>query len=1040
MADTPTTHEDAARLAGWLRDAPERVDPVTAAETGIDLLHELDADAGLEPLHLTTGLLEFALRSAPSHPSAPEWWGELGFARGWIAEETGYPPEYERAIACTLTALSTPGVPPDVAEQAAVETAYLTGALLRLETVTAERARELVEALDGIPPSWVPDVPTTRFELACAWAWRWAYPVTEDDADLRRAAELLRRALAAPQPAGVEADCVDEWDLLATILEHLYRESDDRRLLDEALAAAVKVCELLPEDHEQLPEAHGVAAALAEEVFFNSNGDDGAALETAIANFAAKRAAIGLDDDETVSYAMLLQVRGGTAEDVPALTAAVELLETPERAPGAEMVLAGLHELLVDLVGPRHAWPAIDWATKALARPDLGTEVVLPLHACRLAGLEVALTAFGGNELAARYDVDGIVAGARIEALAGEDAARAELGLQVARFRGLWTADRSPLDVDLVQATSVEMADAVHRVREHAGADAQDKLHSVATLLEDMIPVAMGDRDPKPFRAALQDRSLEGMGEATGMLSWLEQLTELQSTADTGQPVAARLRELVANAVALVPEADTDAVTVLMRALADTAVVVENGDPAARSAGYREVVRICDELPENVASSPFVRRIRGMVAAQLTVGGHDDDQAESAIEDLETVLAHPDGRLREHSVPLTEQLGRLLRKRGAPGDVARSRQLAVRVLTEHTWRTLVRPATEDDSARRFALQASDWCREDGALDDLVRVIEAERGGALARGAGAEVVRRHLVDTGRAALAEEWAAAHETGDQWDVHRMDLPSRLSEEDRRTLAEPWGPEEIRSVLRESKLDALVYLVPRQPTVGGLLVVVPAQGPVLARRLPLLSGHWFRPPPTSAAAEALGGWAWLAAGAAVLAAAEAASPPGPGGVPRVALVPVGAAGRVPWAAAWRETGSGRRYLVEDVELTCVPSARRLAHTHTADEEPVLLPCDPDRLSRSDYDDALEPSSARLVEGARTVVRELWPAADGSVLVPLFRQFLRATPEDPAGAFRRAQLWLLDPQRVPAAGVSAGHLGNPADVVNWGGFACLGG
>ncbi|MDQ7803289.1 CHAT domain-containing protein [Amycolatopsis sp. A133] len=1037
MADAHTTREDAGRLAGRIREDPDQVDPAVAAGTGIGLLHELDAGTDLEPLHLATGLIGFAVRAAPDHPSASEWWGELGFAHGWIAEETGSVPEFEKAIACTLTATSAPAAPPEIAEHAAVETAYLTGALLRSEAVTAERARQLIEAVEGIPLSWAQEVDATRFDFARAWALRWAYPLTEDSGDLRRAVDILRRALATPKPPEVEQDCIGERELLAMLLRQLYLDSGDHALLEEALAAAEKVRALLPANHEGLPDAHGVVAELAEEIFWNTDGEASAVLETAVTAYAAKRTALGLDDDETVSYAVLLQVRGCTAEDVPALTAAVEVLETPERAPGAEVVLAGLHELLVGHVGPRHAWPAIDWATRALARPDPGPEVVLPLHGCRIAGLEVALKAFGGNEVAARYDVDTIVAEALAEAKAGEDAARAELELQIAQFRGLWTADRFPLDVNLLQATSVEMADAVHRMRGHADADAQPKLDNVATLLEDMVPVLMGDRDPKPLHTALQDVSLQGMDDADGLLKWLDQLTELQAMVDNGQPVAARLQELVADTAALAPEMETSAIVPFMGAIAETAGLVENGDATARSAGYRKVIRMCDELPEHLASSPFVRRIRGSLAAQLTVGGHDGqlgDQAESAIDDLERALER--SGTSWDTIQLTEQLGQLLRRRAGPGDVARSRQLARDVLTEHTWHTLVRSHREDDrTALRFTRLASDWCREDGALDDLVRIVEAERGAALARGAGTELVRSHLVGTGRAGLAEEWVTASSTGDVWDQRRLDLHSRLSDEDKRSLARPWGPEEIRLALNESGLDALGYLVPRQPTLGGTLVVVPARGPVSCRRLPLLSGQWF----ASAAADAVGGWAWLAAGAAVLAAAEAARPPGPAGVPRVALVPVGLAGRVPWAAAWRETESGRRYLVEDVEITGVPSARLLAPARAADGEPVFLPGDADHLSRSDYDEALEPSSALLVEGTRTVVRAVWPTADDSVLFPLFRHFLRMAPTNPAGALRRAQLWMLDPARLPQPGLSVSHLENPADITNWGGFACLG-
>jgi hypothetical protein len=354
-----------------------------------------------------------------------------------------------------------------------------------------------------------------------------------------------------------------------------------------------------------------------------------------------------------------------------------------------------------------------------------------------------------------------------------------------------------------------------------------------------------------------------------------------------------------------------------MTALAEMAGAVENGDTAARSAAYAKFIRMCDELPENIASSPMVRGIRGVVAAQLTIGGHDTDHAESAIEDLERALDRPDQRWPEDGIQLIERLGNLLRLRGGPGDAQRSRELGLRALVQQTWRVLTRPNVDHGtSTARFARLVTGWCVEDGAHDDLVRVVEAERGVTLARDAGAELLHRHLVDTGRAALAEDWAA----------QQLDPAPHLSEEDKYALAEPMGPEEIRPLLRELGLDALVYLVPSHPTTGGMAVVVPVDSPVTSAQLPLLTEEWFTRNTT--ALDDIGGWAWLAGGAAVLAAGQAAGP-------RVALVPVGALAAVQWAAAWRETDTGRRRLADDVEITIVPAARFLVRTSPAGEEP---------------------------------------------------------------------------------------------------------
>jgi hypothetical protein len=1040
VADTTTARENARLLAARLRDNPDEIDPAAAAEAGIDLLHELDADTDTdtETLRIVTALVGFALHVTPDHPSVPEWWGELGHAHGWIAEETDSVAEYGTAIACSLTAVSAPQAPPEVAEQAAVDAAHLTSSLLRLENVTAERARQLITALDGISLSWTDALDATLFELGLAWALRFSYPLTQDSTDLERAADILRRALAAPVLAETGHDCVDEWELLAIVLEQLYVDSDDLGLLEESLAAAMKVCELLPEGHEWLPEAHGVVASMADEIFWRGDGEASDVLDTAITSFAAKRAAIGLDDDETVSYALLIQVRGCDAENVPALTAAITVLQTPERAPGSEVVLASLHELLSHLEGPQHAWQTVDWATRALSRSDLGPEMVLPLHDCRVAGLAAAFEAFGGNEVAERCDVDAVLAGARIEAMAGEDAARAELGLHAAQFHAQWAADRFPLDIELFQTTSEELADALLRMRDYADEDRRPKLAAVATLLKDMVPVFLGDRDPGPFRAALQDESLTDVADVDGLLKWMEHRTALKAMADSNQPVGAQLQKMVTDVLSGVPESEhttgEGAIAALMNAFAEMATVVENGDNAARSAAYAKAIRMCEELPENIASSPFARDIRGMIAAQMAIGGHDSDHTDSAIEDLERALARLDRRWSEDGLHLIERLGNLLRLRGGPGDTERSRQLGLRALVQQMWRVLTRPNLDHGtSTARFARLVTGWCLDDGAHDDLVRAVEAERGIALARGAGVELLHHHLVGTGRAALAEEWAAVPGTDDAWTTQHLDLAPRLSEEDKKALAEPLGPQEIRALLRDLGLDALVYLVPSHPTTGGVAVVVPVDGAVTSAQLPLLTGEWFTRNSTAEAAalDSIGGWAWLAGGAAVLAAGQAAEPER---VPRIVLVPVGALGSVPWAAAWRETGTGRRHLVEDIEITIVPSARFLVHTSPADEEPVLLPSRQEGMPGPDYDEALEPSSTFLARGTRTVVRGVWPVADDSVLLSLFRRHLGEHPANPAAALRKAQLAMLR-QALPD-GVSA----NPADIANWGGFAYLGG
>ncbi|MCG8915209.1 CHAT domain-containing protein [Actinokineospora sp. PR83] len=87
------------------------------------------------------------------------------------------------------------------------------------------------------------------------------------------------------------------------------------------------------------------------------------------------------------------------------------------------------------------------------------------------------------------------------------------------------------------------------------------------------------------------------------------------------------------------------------------------------------------------------------------------------------------------------------------------------------------------------------------------------------------------------------------------------------------------------------------------------------------------------------------------------------------------------------------------------------------------------------DYDEALEPSSTFLVEGARAVVRGVWPVADSSALFSLVRHHLRENPANPAAALREAQLRMLRSPRV----LPAGGREDPTGIACWGGFAHLG-
>ncbi|MET7475156.1 CHAT domain-containing protein [Streptomyces sp. NPDC005648] len=111
-----------------------------------------------------------------------------------------------------------------------------------------------------------------------------------------------------------------------------------------------------------------------------------------------------------------------------------------------------------------------------------------------------------------------------------------------------------------------------------------------------------------------------------------------------------------------------------------------------------------------------------------------------------------------------------------------------------------------------------------------------------------------------------------------------------------------------------------------------------------------------------------------------------------------------------------------------------------------VLLAACRSHVSGRGYNEAYSLATAFLVAGARSVVGSLWPVPDDatSVLMFLTHHFLRTEGEPPARALRRAQLWMLDPDREPLAelpdalAARVRHI-DPDDLSAWAGFTHLG-
>ncbi len=104
-----------------------------------------------------------------------------------------------------------------------------------------------------------------------------------------------------------------------------------------------------------------------------------------------------------------------------------------------------------------------------------------------------------------------------------------------------------------------------------------------------------------------------------------------------------------------------------------------------------------------------------------------------------------------------------------------------------------------------------------------------------------------------------------------------------------------------------------------------------------------------------------------------------------------------------------------------------------------VIAACNTGR-SIHGYDEAYSLGTAFLAAGARTVLSTQWaiPDEETSALMFVFHHHLREEGLPPWDALRRAQLWMLDPDREPPASMPAdlaSMVANHHDVVAWAGF-----
>ncbi|MFD7834362.1 CHAT domain-containing protein [Streptomyces sp. NPDC059761] len=555
----------------------------------------------------------------------------------------------------------------------------------------------------------------------------------------------------------------------------------------------------------------------------------------------------------------------------------------------------------------------------------------------------------------------------------------------------------------------------------------------------------------------------------------------------------------------------------------------------------------------------------------------DVERAISLLEGAVGAMGGPEHRLWAVAVHSLAQAYRI-RSEPARRDRERGRRLGLEAMRGFVCSALLQSGTQDVAeAARLATSLSEevvgWCVADRAAQDALQALDACRGLVLHAATTSRSVPELLTAAGQDALAVEWHAAGAADDP-DSAPGDLRRRVVRaltEARTPLLDPPSPEEIGAALRAQGKDALVYLVAATAHSPGTAVVVTSRGDVRGVRLPDLRAdaralREYRPgpgtaprdiepvpgyaparpdpePPLRDRLDRLCSWAWRTALRPLLSRFEVL-----GRVPRLVLVPMGPLGLVPWHAAFADGSTGRRYALQDAEISYAASARLLCevaarpavpHTGTAlvvgdptgdlpyageeadavrrafypagehlglrsgDGTPgevarwlreradggavlhlachgtveenrprssylalkggvltaeeltgaahgplglVVLAACRSQVSGRGLNEAYSLSSAFLVAGSRSVIGSLWPVPDDatSVLMFLTHHYLRREQEPPARALRRAQLWMLDPDRTvpegmpPALAARLAHL-DPHDLTAWAGFTHLG-
>ncbi|HEX3965056.1 MAG TPA: CHAT domain-containing protein [Trebonia sp.] len=338
----------------------------------------------------------------------------------------------------------------------------------------------------------------------------------------------------------------------------------------------------------------------------------------------------------------------------------------------------------------------------------------------------------------------------------------------------------------------------------------------------------------------------------------------------------------------------------------------------------------------------------------------------------------------------------MLRHKAERAALAALRELARCVLITDAGEAVAIAARANEVAAR----AVGWCLADGRERTAVAIAESGRALVLAAVTQAGRVEELLRGAGEHAAARAWASGAAEADR--VAALDTLLRTS--GGTTLLAAPTDVGVAGSMTGTRLDAVVYLVPAaDPGDAGsaghaVLVrpatadveVVPLPGLAAGQRTPLagyltaleralaayspsaLGGAGFRAlaegPAWASALDELGRWAYDAIMAPLIAHARGWQLGHP---PRLALIPLGQLGAIPFAAAWTPTtpSGPRRYAIEDVVLSYAASARLLGEVAARPRQPlderVVFIADPTGTIHF---------SRRVTPG---VARQLYPAAE---------------------------------------------------------------